>query len=192
MKTWIKKRKIWLIVNLFSFNISTMKALVKKRKIWVLASLFSFLLLNLVSLSFFIKTKRNLSSFSKTEIEYAEKYLLEDSPTSSKQWEVAPHYKEEAHIKKDIETFEQKINRELTEDYKENLIKTTYKVTGKKPSRPSLKDYLSQQAREIFERADQRAKQKYVQEFLANALRGGYKITLDQDYNILSVKAISQ
>ena len=135
---------------------------------------------------------RNPSSLSHIEIEYAEKFLVDEKSDSSN-LDVAPAYQDS--LEREVRyknTIEDRIERAMETNYKEDLLKALKEHKGITPSRKNLEDYLDDRDKEVFSSIDEDRKRAYVEEFLNNARRDGWEITLDADYNIISTKAIQK
>ncbi len=84
---------------------------------------------------------------------------------------------------------QQRIDKQIEGEYRARM-RESQQQEGKEPEPSSLEAYI-QGIGEDFAKAHLKARsEEYIKRFLENAREDGYEITLDGDYNVVSVKKI--
>lgn len=171
-----------------------MKMVIFRKKYLLMAALFIFSA-PLIFLFFFTgSSHRELASFSQAEIESAEKYLLNEEDDKLPQGLfVAPVYKdfleEQAEYVEDVDA---EIEKRLINNYNQSLLKAVEKKTGKTPKKTNLQEQLDAQGELFLDVVNQHQRDKFIETFLDNARKDGYKIILDSNYDIISAEPIAK
>ncbi len=138
------------------------------------------------------ETFRDIANFSNDEIEYAENFLLEESSDYS-ELDVHPQWKDGLEkTPKIVDTIQQRLENELKVEYEEELLETLKERTGKERKKTNLEENLESQGQQFFEAASEETKKELAKTLVEKAREDGYEITLDEYYEVLSIKKIPQ
>ena len=168
-----------------------MKKLITSKKNIFLALSFLFLFLLLAWYLLLSSSFRNIANFSQEELEYAEDFLLDKKSEDYSSVSVSAPWKDK--LKKDKKSsfsIEDQLEKEFQKEYEQELLKDLEDKTGQKRKKTNLEENLENQHYQFLNAGYEVLTKERAESLVKNAREDGYEVTLDENYQVISVRRI--